>query len=295
MNENILVTGSSGFIGSHFVALLDERDQEFSEFDMKNDYNENIVTNSGLLEEVIEKEHIGVVVHLAAQPSPWNGELSPFRDAELNILGTLNVLRACKRVGVNLVYASTGAVYGNIIGRVDEYMPTVPVSHYGVSKKAGEMYVDLYRRQYDLTATIVRFSSVYGPGGRSPVNIFCRKAIYGEKMIVYGDGSVTRDYTHVSDVAKGVRLAAMGKLPWGDIFNIASGTETSIRQLLDIISTYVESGVVEYEMPRKGDIPRNYFDISRARIHGYEPMVNIEQGVEETLNAYKAERDSRDS
>ncbi len=287
MNENILVTGSSGFIGSHLTALLDERNEKFWEFDTKRNPDEDIVKGIVFLEEVIEKAEIDVVVHLAAQPSPWGGEQDPYRDAELNILGTLNVLRACEFYEIPLVYASTGAVYGSVVGRVEEYMPAVAVSHYGTSKRAAESYVDLYKREHDLTATILRFSSVYGPGGRGPVNIFCDKAVKGEQITVYGDGSVTRDYTHVSDVTRGIRLAIMGKLPWGDIFNIASGSETSIKELLEIISYHVDHMNIKFEFPREGDIPRNYFDISRARIHGYEPKARIEEGVEELIRAYK--------
>ncbi len=289
MNENILVTGSSGFIGEHLTALLDARDQEFSEFDTKNDFNEDIVRNSGLLEQVVEEEEIGVVVHLAAQPSPWGGERDPYRDAELNILGTLNVLRACRLQGAKLVYASTGAVYGKIIGRVDESMPTLPVSHYGVSKMACEMYVRLYKYNFDVPATILRFSSVYGPGGRSPVNIFCKMAVNGEQITIYGDGTVTRDYTHVSDVVQGIRMAITTKLPPGT-YNIASGTETSIKQLLALIGAHFPDPLkIRYEMPRQGDIPRNYFDISLAKSYGYNPKVTLDNGVEDVISAYQEE------
>lgn len=284
---DIMITGSSGFIGRHLMeSLLRDGHYAFG-FDVAQDIYENVL-NLEELEDFIEDQDPDVVVHLAGQTSPWEGEKDPYHDAEVNILGTLNVLLSCTKHRKKFVFASTGAVYGGaLVGKVYEYLSCFPSSHYGVSKYAAEQYIHLYGRQHKLKATILRFSSVYGPGGKSPVNIFCEKAVKQEPVIIYGDGTVTRDYTHVDDVVQGLKLAIWNKLPAGNVFNIASGIETSLKRLIELINQHVEKITVKYEPPRPGDIPRNYFDIRRARSYGYDPKITLDEGVRRTIDEYK--------
>lgn len=292
--KRIIVTGSSGFIGSHLMQALEKRDNiETIPYDIKDDPN-NTINNEYQITSVAKQVRPDVIVHLAGQPSPWEGEQRPFQDAHLNIEGTLAVLRACRSVGASLVFSSSGAVYGSAgsdKGKVSERMKCVPLSHYGVSKLCAEEYIHFYKREHGLDAIILRFSSVYGPGGKSPVNIFCEKAVLGDPITIYGDGSVTRDYTHVDDVVQGINQAVDNCFIWGHTYNIASGSAASINQLLKMVEKAVSdihSDIeVEYVETREGDIPHNYFDIKKAEARGYKPMITLPVGVSRLVKSLK--------
>lgn len=200
---NILVTGSAGFVGQYMCKELKNHGHKVIPFD--------IVTGNDLLKpEHVEMPfldfHIDAVSHLGAQAHLGNAERDPCLNAMVNIIGTINVLDAALHYGASVIYHSTGAVYSDDTPQpVAEDAPREPKSHYGASKLCAEEYAMLYvRRGLKLIRT--RFSSVYGVGREvAPVNIFTKKAINNEHIQVYGS-DITRDYTHVSDVVRGVRM-----------------------------------------------------------------------------------------
>lgn len=215
----VLVTGGAGFIGSHVVDCLIESGHETVVVD-------NLATGkashvhpkaklyvtdirSKELKEIVETEKPRVVIHQAAQVSVKRSVDEPLWDAEINILGTLNLLECCRAANVEkLIYASSAAVYGDpVYVGVDERHLIQPLSLYGVSKYTPELYIKVYHHLYGLNYTILRYANVYGPrqdseGEGGVVSIFIDKLLKGEQPIIYGDGEQTRDFVYVTDVAQ---------------------------------------------------------------------------------------------
>lgn len=234
-------------------------------------------------EELFVQEMPKVVVHLAAHHPLKLGERNPVGSAMVNVIGTLNLLLLARKYECKLIYASSGAVYGNIGGAdpVKEEGVFYPESFYGVSKLAAEQYVMHFAKKRDLDAVVVRFSSVYGPNRKEgPINQMLQSAMVRKKVTIFGDGKTTRDYTYIDDVVDGLILCAKGKVKWGDTYNIASGTETSLLDVVEAIKRVVGKVKVDFQAEREGDIKRNYFDISKISKYGYTPRVLLKEGVE---------------
>jgi UDP-glucose 4-epimerase len=299
----VLVTGGAGFIGSNVVDLLLASGHEVVVVDNLATgreghlnpraafYRLDIVQDA--LARVLAAERPQVVIHHAAQISVPTSMRDPAFDAKVNVVGTLRLLEACVRHGVDkLIYASSAAVYGNPdYLPVDEVHPIRPISAYGVSKYTPELYIRLFSQQHGLRYTILRYANVYGirqdpQGEGGVVSIFVDCLLSGRRPVIFGDGEQTRDFIYVKDVA----AANLAALSGGDggTFNISRNERTSVNQLLqtmaDILGRDVEP---EYAPPRDGDIVHSSLDNRRAIAElGWTPQYNLEAGLRETLAHY---------
>lgn len=301
--DKILVTGGAGFIGSHIVDQLIEIGHRVIVVDNLSTGNIRNINKKAIfyeidirskdLENIFQEERPDKVIHHAAQIDIQSSINDPSNDADINILGTLNLLGCCKSFNVSkIIYASTAAVYGNpeYLG-IDESHTVSPISYYGISKYTPEQYIKTYNELYGLKYTILRYSNVYGPrqdssGEGGVVAIFLNKAIKNERPLIYGDGEQTRDFIYVGDVANANILA----LDKGDneIFNIGTGNSTSVNRLVEVVSETVKSNISpKYVEERKGDIKDSYFNISKAiDILDFSSKTNLVKGISDTYEFY---------
>jgi UDP-glucose 4-epimerase len=308
-----LVTGGAGFIGSHLVDALAARGDDVLVLDdLSSGKRENL---AGALEAGAQLVELDVsegeavlgaiedfgpqsVFHLAAQIDVRKSMADPGFDVRLNVLGTVNVLEAARRAGVDrLLFTSTGgAIYGEGADRVDELpfaetAPCEPFSVYGQSKLAAESYVDFYARTRGLRAGTLRLGNVYGPR-QDPateagvVAIFCAAARDGGRPTVFGNGEQTRDYIHVGDVVAAL-LAAEETDEVGPL-NIGTGVETSVLSLVELVgAAYARSDFdPEFAPPREGEVQRVGLatDAAADRL-GWRAERTIETGLEQTVVA----------
>jgi len=233
---------------------------------------------------------VDCVFHLAAQIDVRRAVQDPGFDAQVNIGGTINVLNACVEAHVRrFVMSSTGgALYGEPSTLpAGEQSAIQPLSPYGVSKYCAEQYIEYFHRMYGLETVILRYANVYGPrqdptGEGGVVGIFARHILLGQSCIVYGDGEQTRDFVFVDDVAQANMLAMRGPL---DTFNIGTGVETSLNQLLAAFELVVGHPVArEYAPARAGEVRRIALNAEKARHElGWKPSVSLEGGLARAL------------
>ncbi|MBA2862120.1 NAD-dependent epimerase/dehydratase family protein [Methanococcus maripaludis] len=289
----ILVTGGAGFIGSHIVDLLIENGHDVSVLDNLSTGNEKNLNSSAkfikgdILDKNLDLTGFECVIHEAAQINVRTSVENPVFDANINVLGTINILEKIKEYGVKkIIFSSSGgAVYGEPeYLPVDEKHAVNPLSPYGLSKFCAEEYIKLYARLYGIEYCILRYSNVYGSrqdplGEAGVISIFIDKMKKGETPIIYGDGNQTRDFVNVKDVAKANLMA----LDWkNDIVNIGYGNETSVNELFKIIAS--ETGFNKdpiYEKEREGEVYRIYIDYSKAKTLGWIPEFELENGIKE--------------
>jgi UDP-glucose 4-epimerase len=229
-----------------------------------------------------------VVFHLAAGAGVIESVTDPLTNFDQNVRGTLTVLEAARRAEVpRLVFSSSNAPLGENAYPASEDKPVAPLSPYGASKAAGEAYCSAYHGAYGMDAVVVRFSNAFGPRSAHKGNViplFIRRMRAGEELVVYGDGTQTRDFVFCDDLAAGLIAAARTPGVGGQIFQLASGVETSLNRLLELLSaTSGMSPRVRREPPRPGEILRNYSLIDKARrTLGYAPAVPLEAGLKRT-------------
>lgn len=293
----IIVTGGAGFIGSNLVDLLIEKKHSVVILDnlstgsIKN-VNEyarfhevDIQDVSGVL-EIFEKQRCQIVFHLAAQTSVQQSLGDPISDCKTNILGTINILEACKRTGIKkMIFASSAAVYGepHYLG-IDEHHPVAPISCYGLSKLTSEEYIKLYSHLYGLDYTILRYANVYGirqeaSGESGVVAIFLDRLLNDRQCEIFGDGSTARDFVYVADVARANHLAI--EKGSNEIINIGTGIHLSLNTLYQLISANLRiTKEPIYEKPREGDIQKTFFNIIKAQeVLNFKPQFSLEQGI----------------
>ncbi|MEU4475118.1 NAD-dependent epimerase/dehydratase family protein [Micromonospora sp. NPDC023888] len=305
--RRVLVTGGAGFIGSHVVArlmLLGSQVRVLDNFSTGRLENLADAAYSGLTEadvvtgdirtpegvEVIHTWQPDVVVHLAAQPSVPAAR--PLYDADVTVFGTVNVLDACARSGVRLVVnAASSAIFGSVPAHdlpVREDHPLAPISPYGISKAAAVHYLDWYGRQHGLSYTSMVFGNVYGPrqegGDCGVVSLMADALLGGRQVVIYDDGTQSRDFIHVSDVAEAVAVACLHN--GVGLVNISSGRQTSINEVYDTVRE--ASGVgnaARYEpLPWPGEVRNMALDTRKAReLLGWYPKVNFTEGVRMTV------------
>ncbi|HSG80185.1 MAG TPA: GDP-mannose 4,6-dehydratase [Acidimicrobiia bacterium] len=309
MTRKALVTGGAGFIGSNLVDLLVDNDwQALVVDDLSGGSMDNLagarrrgkvgvhVTDIGAPElgEIMGRYSPEVVFHLAAQVKVSASVEDPVHDAMVNVVGLLNVLEAARRSGARkVVFASSGgAVYGpNAKLPVSERAAKSPSSPYGISKKVAEDYFRFFRQVHGLESTLLALSNVYGPrqdpgleGG--VVAIFSQAMQVGRTPTIYGDGSQTRDFVYVEDVADAfLRAADAGD---GLFLNIGTGEETSITELFETMARVLGFGSrPKFADPRPGEVPRSVVDASRARrALGWEAWTSLADGLRRTLDSY---------
>ncbi|MFO8109180.1 MAG: GDP-mannose 4,6-dehydratase [Thermoplasmata archaeon] len=303
----VLVTGGCGFIGTNLISyLLDHSNwfinviDDFSEGKLK--YLESIPNFHGRRVQVVEgdvREEEGVeeaingcdhVVHLAAQTDVVSSINAPFHNADVNIMGTINVLEASLRHNVKKVcFASSAAAVGDHEPPVDESKLPMPISPYGTSKLAGEGYCSAYAGSHGISTAVLRFSNVYGPNSwhkGSVIAKFIKTIMDGKTPIIYGSGKQTRDFVHAKDIAMAIHSTLKSDLPSSfEVFQLGTGVETSVNELYSVLEGKLED-VPEptYAPQRAGEIYRNYCDIAKAQnILGYEPRYDLEKGLDSTI------------
>jgi UDP-glucose 4-epimerase len=238
------------------------------------------------------------IVHLAARTGVVDSVNDPRGDIEVNVLGTLNALLAARDGGASaFVFASSGAPLGSVDPPGHENLAPRPLSPYGASKLAGEGLCSAFAGSYGLPTTALRFTNVYGPysGHKgSVVAAFMKRILEGEPIVIYGDGSQTRDFLFVDDLCRAV-IAVLQRRPVGDLYQLGTGTETSVKDLVShLVSVFPDREIpIFWEPARAGEILRAYSDISHAReALGYEPSVELEAGLAVTrdwfVNAHQA-------
>jgi UDP-glucose 4-epimerase len=299
-----LVTGGAGFVGSTLVRLLVERDYAVRVYDNLSTGSAELLKGTdaelvrGDVRDVDELERAArgsdVVFHLAAGTGVVPSIEDPFGDFDLNARGTLAALWVAQRVGAaRFVFSSSNAPLGAGAYPASEGKPIAPLSPYGASKATGEAYCSAFHGAYGLEAVAVRFSNAYGPRSAHKSNViplFIRRLLEGQELVVYGDGSQTRDFVFVTDLADGLLRAVEAEGVGGEIFQLASGVETSVN---DLVSRLAElSGrepEVRREPPRPGEILRNYSLVEKARHRlGYVPAVSLEDGLRRTYEWFSS-------
>ncbi len=309
--KKYLVTGGAGFIGSNivskileqgnFVRVLDNfftgKQENIKEFlDNKNfELIEGDITDLGVAKKAVKG--IDFVLHQAAVPSVPRSIEDPIRSNEANVTGTLNMLVAARDEKVKrFVYASSSSVYGDnpeLPKRED--FPIRPISPYALTKYAGERYCQIFCQIYGLPTICLRYFNVFGPKQNpfsqyaAVIPNFILSALKNEKPIVYGDGEQSRDFTFVENVVSANLLAAEAESGFGEVFNVACNKETSLNQLLSMISEMNGTEIVaEYKTGRVGDVPHSKADISKAKeILKYDPKVEFKDGLLKTFDWYK--------
>lgn len=303
----VLVTGGAGFIGSHIVDQLLANGHEVVIIDNMSSgkevnlhpkatfYRSNI--EDLRVQEIFAMEKPEIVIHQAAQTVVQTSVREPVRDAQTNIIGTVNLLEAARQHGVHkFIYASSAAVYGDPqYVPIDEQHPVAPLSGYGISKYTPEQYLHVYAHLYGLSFTILRYANVYGirqdPHGEGGViSIFIDKAINQQAFTIYGDGQQTRDYINVVDIAR-ANVAALTSGD-GEVLNIGTGVHTTLNQLVDQLQT-ISGHRLEtiYAAERAGDISHSYFTIAKAKkLLDWAPSISLEAGLQMTYGWYAANR-----
>jgi UDP-glucuronate 4-epimerase len=313
----VFLTGCAGFIGSRVALLLSEQGHEVRGIDnmsdaydvrMKNWRVENLIdansvnwVNGDITDRDLVNDEIGefrpdAVINLAGRAGVRQSIDDPWVYYETNVVGTLNLLEACKNFGISrFLLASTSSVYGsNEMPFSEDAEITSPVSPYTTSKKAAEDLCKLYRHLYDLDITVFRFFTVYGPAGRPDMSMFrfVRWIIEGEPLQLNGDGTQRRDFTHVDDVARGV-VAAVERQMGYEIINLGSDRPVELNQIIDEIESQVgKLATIERHPFPVTDVAATWANISRAReLLEWEPKVSLSEGVASAVDWYMENRE----
>jgi UDP-glucose 4-epimerase len=305
----VVVTGGAGFIGTATTRLLQSKGIRVVVVDNLSSpsprWGREVVADlisldirsPKLVDELLRKLERSdlCLIHLAALVSVEEVRRRPLDAITVNVTGTLNVLEAARRLDVDrLVYASSVAVYGEPVRLpIDEDHPRNPVNLYGATKLLGEILVEDYARTYGISYIVLRYFNVYGPGMKpgpysGVVYRFIEAVLTGSNPTIYGDGFQTRDFVYVEDVAYANLLALKSRYQ-GPV-NIGSGRETSIRELLQIVSRIAGVKVEPtYAPPRPGDVRRSWADIRRAsEVLNWRPRVALEDGLRRTIEYYRS-------
>jgi len=292
----VLITGSSGQLGSY---LMDEliAGHEVVGLDLRPPGQERHVPltrigdvrGPGVLEPF---EDINAIIHLAAQVSVDRSLKDPLFDCDVNLTGTVNLLREASSRSIRLfVYVSSAAIYGDPVRLpVDEAHPTEPRSFYGVSKLSAEYYVRAFYRSLGLPFVIIRPFNIYSPRAdpSSPysgvITRFTENAKNGLPLLVEGDGEQTRDFIHAADVARMIRMVLESGVR-NQTLNCGTGREISINELAEIVSSLTGVGIVHREA-RRGDIRRSAAAIRRAdELLGFRSCIELKDGIREMLGS----------
>lgn len=302
---NILVTGGAGFIGSHVVDAYIAAGHTVTVFDdLSTGLKENInneaqfiqgdIRDKAAIQAAITSVAPEVINHHAAHIQVGNSVKNPQFDAETNILALLHILEAAKEVGVGrVIMASTGgAMYGNKPTPFAESLKAEPVSPYGVSKRSGELYLNYYHEEWGIPFVALRYANVYGPrqnphGESGVIAIFSEMIAEGKTPMINGDGTHTRDYVYVEDVARANTLALETEFV-GEI-NIGTGVETSTNEVFRAVVAEFGVTIPENHGPeRPGEQVASSLDWSRAKqILNWEPSVDFYSGVKKTVAWYR--------
>lgn len=302
----VLVTGGAGFIGSHLMRRLKENNIAAAALDnLSVGSRDNLLDGMELiaadvlspeLNSIVAAGQFDAIVHLAGQTMVNRSIDKPDFDAQQNILGTVNVLEAARKNGIDrVIFASTAAAYGNVSETdlpVKESQELLPMSFYGLSKVTVERYLELYHEVYGLDYVVLRFANVYGErqgdsGEGGVISIFARSIAKGQDITIFGDGEQTRDFIYAGDIAAGI-IAALTTKEVNAAYNLSTQTETSLRELVSILSGLAGRKIIpRYDAERPGDIYRSMLSNARARRGlNWQPVVSLEEGLRLTYNYF---------
>jgi len=239
------------------------------------------------LDDLFDAVRPEAVLHLAAQADVRVSVARPVDDAEVNVLGTIRILEGARKHGAQVVFSSTGgAIYGDCTKSAPEDSPCEPLSPYGTAKLAAEEYLRAYNRLHGTRHIALRYGNVYGPrqdphGEAGVVAIFLGALARGEQARIFGDGSQTRDYVYVGDVARAT-VAALGHE--GGVFNVGTGRETAVAELYELCARVAGSDLpAEHAPARLGELQRSFLDPTlAAETLGFRAMVDLEDGLRST-------------
>ena len=299
-----LITGGCGFVGANLVPLLIERGCDVRILDDFSAAAADRVALPGVevLEgdvrdaEAVARAVAGVeaVIHLAASGNVADSIADPLENFDVNARGTLVALAAAARAGARrFVFASTGgALIGNAPGPVDESSLPRPISPYGASKLCGEGYCHAFRGSFGLETVALRFANVYGPRSehkKGVVTTFVKSALRAEPLVIYGDGSATRDFIYVDDLCAGIAAALASPAAEG-VIHLASERETAIGDLARLVIDVTGADVPVERLPaRRGEVERNFALAARAaELFGFRAGVSLEDGVARTVEWFAA-------
>ena len=303
----ILVTGGAGFIGSNIVDTYIELGHDVLIIDnLSSGKKENInpkakffkadIRNAHAIKTIFAKEKPDILNHHAAQINLRKSIADPIFDADVNIIGLLNLLEAGIKINLKkVIFASSGgAIYGEakILPTPENYEPKQPLSPYGITKMMSEYYLNYYFNNYGLHFAILRYSNVYGPrqdpfGEGGVVAIFTQKLLKQKKPVINGDGKQTRDFVYVKDVVEANVLALNKNV--NTAINIATGVETSVNKLCNLLSNKTNTFFSEIHGSSKlGDQQKSVLDIASARkILGWRPRTSLNKGLNQTINFFR--------
>jgi UDP-glucose 4-epimerase len=302
--QRVLVTGGCGFIGANLVRHLRARtDWQIRVLDdLRTGREEYVPTEMAEIRigtvsdpDMLERALDGVdaVVHLASQTGVQPSVDDPVADFEGNALATFRTLDGCRRADIGrFVFASTGAAVGQVDPPIHEEVVPKPVSPYGASKLAGEAYCRAFAASFGMDTVALRFSNVYGPFSahkKNAVPNFIKRRLAGEPMVIYGDGSRTRDFVYVEDLCAALVSALVAEGVAGEVFQVASGVETSVLDLARLVEELVDGGgEIVFEPARAGEVDRSRADIAKARrVLGFDPQIDLATGIVRTADWYR--------
>lgn len=323
---NWLITGGCGFIGTSLIArLLMDKDTKhnirildnlstgkrkdlssittFSEIENIGNLSDSVDNVELIVGDILNEDiaikitkNIDVIVHLAANTGVGPSVKNPRQDCYTNVIGVFNYLDAARINKVpRFIFASSGAPAGEVNPPIHEELPPHPASPYGASKLAGEGYCCAYFKSFGIDTVMLRFGNVYGPGSihkNSVVAKFIRQALSGETLVVYGDGLQTRDFIYIDDLIDALISSSHLDKIGGEAFQIASGMETTILEMVDnLINIMKDYGIEDIKVikrePRIGDVKRNYSDTTKAKKRlNWEPKVNQIEGLSKTVEYF---------
>ncbi len=310
----ILVTGGAGFIGSHLcgrlmreghqVVCLDNFDDFYNPEIKRRNIQESIgeaqfeliegdIRDTQLIARIFRGRTLDVVIHLAARAGVRPSIDYPKLYEEVNVQGTINLLDACRDFEIkSFVFASSSSVYGGNtkVPFSEEDRVDTPISPYGITKRAGELFCYSYHRLFDINITCLRYFTVYGPRQRPEMAIhkFTRLIDGSEKVPMYGDGQSMRDYTYIDDIIDGT-LGAIARNKGYEIYNLGESRTIRLTDLIQMLEEALgKTAIIEGCPEQRGDMPITYANIEKARGKlGYAPRVSMEKGIGRFVEWYR--------